>query len=122
MEEIYGIRFFNATPHPITFWDEAWDGTIVVQPDVIINAAVQEVSDSWPITGIEYVRMSFTATCEGDGIVNSAMAAGVDIIVGSIIAAQAYPGQVVAMVPCKGFERVPPAEKRMRWNKFTIFG
>lgn len=41
--------------------------------------------------------------------------------VGSIIAAQAYPGQVVAMTPAPGFERVPPAEKLMSCEKFTTF-
>lgn len=43
------------------------------------------------------------------------------VIVGSIIAAQAFPGRVMAMVPVPGFERVPPAEKRMRDDKFTTF-
>ena len=43
------------------------------------------------------------------------------IIIGSIIAAQAFPGRVLAMVPAPGFERVPPAEKRMRDDKFTVF-
>ena len=42
-------------------------------------------------------------------------------IIGSIIAAQAFPGRVLAMVPAPGFERVPPAEKRMRADKFSIF-
>lgn len=42
-------------------------------------------------------------------------------VVGSIIAAQAYPGRVVAMTPVPGFERVSPAEKRMRCDKFTTF-
>lgn len=42
-------------------------------------------------------------------------------IVGSIIAAQAYPGEVVAMTPAPGYERVAPAEKRMNPHKFTIF-
>ena len=44
------------------------------------------------------------------------------VIVGSIIAAQAFPGRVLAMIPVPGFERVPPAEKRMRDDKFTTFG
>lgn len=43
------------------------------------------------------------------------------VILGSIIAAQAYPGDVVAMVPVPGYERVAPPEKRMRCDKFTVF-
>ena len=121
MEEINGLRIFNGTPHPITFWDEGWDGVVVVQSDATISAAVHESLVPSHIPGIEFVTTEFVGTDEGDGVVNSAQAAGADIIIGSIIAAQAFPGQVVAMVPCKGFERVPSAEKRMRWDKFTIF-
>ena len=43
------------------------------------------------------------------------------VIIGSIIAAQAYPGQVSGMVPVPGYERVAPDQKRMRCDKFTIF-
>jgi hypothetical protein len=44
-----------------------------------------------------------------------------NVVVGSIIAAQAYPGLVVAMTPAPGYERKPPTEKRMRPDKFTVF-
>jgi len=121
MKAINGIVFFNATPHPITFWDEGWDNSVVVEPDVKINAGVQEVPVPCSIPGVEFVTTEFIATDEGMEIVGQARADGADIIIGSIIAAQAFPGQVVAMVPCKGFERVPPAEKRMQPDKFTIF-
>ncbi len=43
------------------------------------------------------------------------------IIVGSIIAAQAFPERVYAMVPAPGFKRVPPEEKIVRSDKFTVF-
>ena len=43
------------------------------------------------------------------------------IIVGSIIAAQAYPKKIVAMIPHPDFVRVPPAEKKMLTNRFTIY-
>ena len=43
------------------------------------------------------------------------------VIVGSIIASQAYPGKVVGLCPVPGFERVTPSEKRMRCDKFTVF-
>ena len=43
------------------------------------------------------------------------------LIIGSIVAAQAYPGQVVAMTPAPGYERVPVDQKRMNPDKFTIF-
>ena len=43
------------------------------------------------------------------------------ILVGSIIAAQAYPERVYGMVPVSGYERVPPDEKIVRSDKFTVF-
>ena len=43
------------------------------------------------------------------------------VIIGSMIAAQAFPGRVCAMIAAAGFERVPPDQKRMRDDKFTIF-
>jgi len=43
------------------------------------------------------------------------------IFIGSIVAAQAFPGKVVAMVPVPGYERVPRNEKLVRSDKFSIF-
>lgn len=43
------------------------------------------------------------------------------VIVGSIIAAQAYPIHVVGMCPIPGYERVAPSEKRICCDKFTVF-
>jgi len=43
------------------------------------------------------------------------------LIVGSIIAAQAFPGRVLGLTPAPGFERVPVAEKLMSATKFTVF-
>ena len=43
------------------------------------------------------------------------------IVVGSIIAAQAFPKTVVAMTPVPGYERVPSNQKRMNPDKFTVF-
>jgi hypothetical protein len=43
------------------------------------------------------------------------------IIVGSIIAAKAYPGKVVGMCPVPGYEKMTPSEKIMRCDKFIIF-
>lgn len=43
------------------------------------------------------------------------------IFIGSIIAAQAFPEKVVAMIPVPGYERVPIDEKLVRSDKFAIF-
>jgi len=124
MELVNGIRIFNATPHPITF--QVNDALVIVEPDEVINASIVEspfveYSRGPAYHGIEFVTPRFCATEEGIDIINNARRNGADLIVGSIIAAQAYPQQVVAMVPAIGFERVPPAEKRMRADKFTVY-
>lgn len=113
----------NTTPHAITIQDV--DGTLVsVQPERLLNAtAVEErVSDL-------FVTTKFVGTKEGEEVISEIEAEfkaqygdnATLIIVGSIIAAQAYKGKVVGMTPVPGYERVAPAEKRMRCDKFTVF-
>lgn len=133
-----GLTVFNATPHPITFWQEGWEEPVTVEPDEVINArpveefvARRAVKRPVPVQtedGERLVRASyalfrtrFVGDERGEEIARRALEAGADVVVGSIIAAQAYPGLVVAMVPAPGFERVPPSEKRMRPDKFTVF-
>ena len=117
-----GVCVLNTTPHPITMQD--MDGKLVVVPTtVLINAKAEEkqVDDL-------FVETVFTGTVEGAAIIREieeayqeAKCAARLVIVGSIIAAQAYPGKVVGLCPVPGYERVAPAEKRMRCDKFTVF-
>jgi len=128
-----GLVVFNATPHPVTFGcGPHFEDLVVVEPDELVNAQPEEerAGTIIPRLSIEAgsdmpvafcVRTVFRGTEEGRAVIDRALRAGADVIVGSIIAAQAYPGLVVAMVPAPGFERVPPAEKRMRADKFTTF-
>jgi len=153
-----GVRVFNATPHPIRFWEpewvETWDfvsqeaaeafvkdrlggmehelvlhddgsATVVVQgevvfPDEPINARpVEEVVSEEG--GVTFVRTRFVGSEKGEAVARQALQDGADVVVGSIVAAQAYPGLVVGMTPAAGFERVPPAKKRMNPRKFVTF-
>lgn len=121
--KIAGKVVFNTTPHDICF---DVDGTVVTVPKsgVILNARPEEIQ-----VGEDLVETRFVGTPEGVALIEeikAAHAASEDAelplrIVGSIIAAQAYPGEVVAMTPAKGYERVAPAEKRMDPRKFTIY-
>lgn len=43
------------------------------------------------------------------------------VVIGSIIAAQAYPGRVFGLCPVPGYERVAPNEKRMRLDQFITY-
>ena len=120
----------NTTPHPITFLD--LNGEIITVPTSVepgqktspwvINAkAVEET------VGEDLVRTVFVGTPEGEAIIDTIEAWAKDEghsnlrIIGSIIAAQAYPGRVLSMCPAPGYERVAPAEKRMTAQKFTVF-
>lgn len=109
----------NTTSHSVIMQDV--DGTLVFVPTSIhIKAEEKQFS--------RFVKTEFVGTDIGKqniADIKSAFASegknGILVIVGSIIAAQAYPGEVVAMTPVEGFERVAPAEKRMRCDKFTTF-
>lgn len=123
-----GLKVFNATPHPITFWREDWASVVEVPVDTIISASSKEepagcyqafAAPDWE--SVWFFRTTFAGNDDGRAIIAAAKADGAEVIIGSITAAQAYPGDVVAMVPCVGYERVPPNEKRMRPDKFTIF-
>ena len=119
-----GMVVVNSTPHPITMQDMDTGELVSVPTSELINAKVEEtmVSDF-------LVKSVFVATPEGEETIN--MFENIFeqefpkerrlIIIGSIIAAQAYPGRVFGMTPVPGFERVPPAEKRMRNDKFVTF-
>jgi hypothetical protein len=121
-----GIVIFNATPHVIRFWEQSWEGPVEVGPDEVVNASVVEEAaepvQTLRYTKIEFVVTKFGQTEEGKDIIERAYEDGADVVVGSIIAAQAYPGWVVAMTPAPGYERVPDDEKRMNPDKFTVFG
>lgn len=121
---INDVVIFNTTPHKINFLVD--DDTVVEidsDPAFIVNAkAVEKKVDDLFVTTV------FNGTDEGKTIIDSindfASESFPDkhcVIVGSMIAAQSYPEKVVAMVPAKGFERVPPNEKKMNPRKFTVF-
>ena len=116
------VAIINTTPHSVTIQDT--DGTPITVPNsVVLNAKAEEkqVSDL-------FVKTVFVPTEEGKAIISeikkafkSQIGTGTLVIVGSMIAAQAYPEDVVAMTPVPGYERVKPADKRMCCDKFTTF-
>lgn len=117
-----GVTIVNATPHPIRFQDVNGEViTIDSDPEYVINARVEE--SVWMQYGIAYATPTFVGTDEGEQIIEliNAHFSEPPIVVGSIIAAQAYPGRVCGMCPVPGHERVAPAEKLMRVDKFTRY-
>jgi len=116
------MKIINTTVHPIRFQDENGEVFEVPPCGTVINArAIEEEAGIHP-SGAELVRTRFKATPEAEkALTRLEKEHPGAVIVGSIIAAQAFPGRVFAMVPVPGFERVPPAEKRMRTDKFVTF-
>lgn len=113
-----GVVVLNATPHDINFEK---DGIVVTIPSsIIINARPMEekVDDL-------LVKTTFVGTPEGSNAIrvieSTFRESGIPgrlVIVGSVIAMNAFPGKVFGMTPMPGFERVAPAEKRMNPSKF----
>jgi hypothetical protein len=116
------MKIINVTPHPITMQNQ--DGEVyTVEPcGTLVNARpVEEAAGTHP-SGAELVRTRFEADPASEEALTKLERENPGaVIVGSIVAAQAFPGRVLAMIPVPGFERVPPAEKRMRDDKFTTF-
>lgn len=121
-----GVVIVNTTPHAISVQD--MDGNVIKVPtSIVLNAKAVEV----PYDTTElFVSTSFKGDRDG---INTIMNIETEysnlypddnytlVIVGSIIAAHAYPGLVASMVPVPGFERVAPEQKRMRCDKFTMY-
>lgn len=122
------LCIFNCTPHPITIQDINGD---LISIDSDANCILSAKAIEQNVDDI-LVKTTFVGNPEGEAILdriakffestikpnypNSRL-----IIIGSMIAAQAYPGRVVAMCPVPGYERVAPDMKRMRCDKFTTF-
>ncbi len=118
-----GVEVVGTTPHPISFWDESNENNLfqVKSSGVLVNASVVEKVvnkfESHSIVTTEFVgNKPTTEMLQELHEANSGL-----IVVGSIIAAQAYPGLVFGLCPQAGFERVPPAEKRMSQIKFNTY-
>lgn len=122
----YDVVLINTTPHSIMF--KKGDGSDVEVPcSVLLNADVEEVA-----VDKDLVTTHFVPTEEGWQLLDEIKKAweadpryNPDYrlrIIGSIIACQAYPGMCQGMVPFPGFERVAPSEKRMRLDKFNVYG
>jgi hypothetical protein len=116
------MAIINVTPHVINFRNENGTEFEVAPSGVVINATAIDEPAGSHTSGAELVKVRFEANAEAISALEKIEAENPGaIMVGSMIAAQAFPGRVVAMVAAKGYERRPPAEKRMRLDRFTTF-
>lgn len=121
-----GLRIANVTPHAITFWTPEWSEPVEVPPSgKVVNAKPNEVKVGEVCDGscgmprgkaleecgcgqpgaAALVNTEFVPQADAEEILAYCESIGA-LPVGSIIAAQAYPGRVVAMTPAPGYERV----------------
>ncbi len=123
-----GITVVNITPHPITFQNP--EGGIDVIPSSVVEGektgyAVVNAKTVEREIAPHIVETQFIGDEQNQKIIDEIKAqfeqadkTGDLMIVGSMIAANTYP-DVKGMIPAPGFERVPPAEKRMSCEKFN---
>lgn len=115
-------RIVNVTPHSCCFMNMRRGTVYDVPPSGVVLSATPVEVPVGTSKGVTLVRTTFKASSEA-----LEMLARIErenpgaIVVGSLIAAQAFPGRVYAVTPVPGYERVAPAEKRMRDDKFTVF-
>lgn len=113
----------NTTPHHITMMDIVTGEVYQVPPcGVLVNAKATEVAAGNHASGVELVKVVFTADEANTAALDKLEAENPGaVIIGSMISAQGFPGRVCAMIAAPGFERVPTDQKRMRDDKFTVF-
>lgn len=123
------VAVVNVTPHAIRFaTGKNAFGEITTEEippcGTVVSATVSEEAGDIPAflskRNVEVVRPTFRQQEAALAFLKKCHAAGI-LPVGSIIAAQAYPGLVAAMVPLEGYERRPPEEKIMRPDKFSMY-
>lgn len=114
-----GVTIINTTPHTITF-EDAGELIFVPTSGILINAKAIETIIKEGIPTL--VKTNFVASEEDEKKLIQIETEFPGIIpIGSIIAAQAFPGRIFGMTPMPGYERVAIEEKRMNPGKFTTF-
>lgn len=117
-----GLKVWNATPHPLFFLCEGGE-VVAIESHGIINAVpvTKEVKNAGIYT-LNTVR--FVASSESLNLLVLFQEEEPDaLVVGSIIAAQAYPGEVVAPIPVQRgrLEKALQDKRLMRSDRFTVF-
>lgn len=119
--EVEGHIYINTTPHSVNCFDSKENLVILPPCGTLVNArSVQEVVGS--IDGVSLVKTRFEADTKADEFLAGLKSVASNaVVIGSIIAAQAYPGRVFGLCPVPGYERVAPSEKRMRLDQFITY-
>ncbi len=117
--DVSGI--LNVTHYPIKFLFESGEEVSVEPCGVVISAKpVEKVMGT--LGDITFVNTGFFSNATGREDLNKLKAKHPGkVIVGSALAAKAYPGEIVSVVPAKGYERLAPENRRANPMKFTMY-
>jgi len=117
-----GNTYINTTPHSITLKSILTEEEFTLPASGVLINSKPEESVVGGNGSIKFVQTTFTSNHEDYvklNILNDMFPCA--IVIGSIIAAQAYPKRVYGLIPYPGLERVPVDQKKMQAEKFTIF-
>ena len=124
-----GVVVINTTPHTLRF--QTPEGNLIEIPTSVPDGqrsgwAIVNAQATTEVILDDLEKTTFRGSPEGETIVNTIVATAVAMwpnskirIVGSLAAANAY-RLVLGMVPEVGYERVPPADKRMSCRRFNV--
>ena len=119
-----GVEVYNATPHRLVFYEQTWLNEVVVPGEEILTAYARNVVIGH-IGEVELVKLTFQPMEEGLELIERIKRRHPKaLIVGSIIAAQAYRGDVVSPVPCYRGSREKKTRVKQEYvkaSRFTIF-
>lgn len=116
-----GVTIYNATPHDLHFEMENGE-TITAPTDVVMHCqpkvTLEKAYEAYVLNSVE-----FLPTQDGYNLIKFVKDEYPDIVIlGSLIAAQAYPGLVATAVPSQGGKRLRSYKvKTVRPDRFTIY-
>lgn len=113
-----GVWVWNATPHPLLFVHEGMP--VEVPTHEVINV-LPYTTEAKREANYTLNTVEFLATKEGRATLDKFKKVAPDaLVVGSIIASQAFPGEIVAPVPAVS-DRFGKGRKINRCDRFTVF-
>jgi hypothetical protein len=119
-----GVKYLNMTPHVLSFGSgkhETEGYFFMVQPSGYVVNGVPDMELLAEYNGVERWMTIFLPTSDSVvELLNRLTRTGV-IVIGSQIAAQAYPMLVHSVIAATGYERALPAEKRMNAKRFNVY-
>ena len=120
---VAGVKVVNTTPHAINMVTSDLTVQVAVPASgVLINATAETQPVDSGIAGVKFQRTTFIPNAETMDALKAFKVQHPDVVViGSLIAAQAYPGLVVAMVAHPDFMRVAPSDKKMLIDTYTVY-